>query len=347
MAVFERPASARAQRRGLARHASDPVASGRRAGHGIAEMQRARLLAGAVGAVGEHGYSEASVARITERARVSRRTFYEFFENREECLLAALDRAVERIAAEIATASLERCSWRERLRGGLWVILCFFDREPALARLCIVESQRGEQIVLERRQELVTWLAGIVDEGYGEDSRSGYAGALTGQGVVGAVLQVLQSRLLEADTAPLADLLGQLMGLIVLPYLGIAIARREQARPAPAKAPSDVMDGQREVTFTSEPLAGLPMRLTYRTARVLEALCAHPASSNRQVADLADIHDQGQVSKLLARLERVGLLANTGEGHTKGEPNAWRLTALGERVTRHLSLDSEIQRGAA
>lgn len=347
MGAVEHPISVRDARRDLPRHAPDSVVSGHLGGQGIAQMQRMRLLAAAVGAVAELGYSEVSVARITERARVSRRTFYELFENREECLLAVLDSTVDRITAEIKAASLEDCSWRERVRGGLWVILCFFDREPALARMCIVESQRGERIILERRQELIERLTGIVDEGRKENSRSSYVGALTGQGVVGAVLQVLQSRFLEADNAPLTNLLGQLTGMIVLPYLGVTIARREQTRSAPTQDPLDVTKGQREMGFTSEPLAELPMRLTYRTARVLEVLSEQPASSNRQVADLADIYDQGQTSKLLARLERVGLLVNTGEGHTKGEPNAWHLTALGERVAQQLSLDSEFQKDAA
>jgi hypothetical protein len=43
----------------------------------------------------------------------------------------------------------------------------------------------------------------------------------------------------------------------------------------------------------------------------------------------AGIADQGQISKLLARLHSLGLLENTGGDHAKGEPNAWHLTARG------------------
>jgi hypothetical protein len=38
------------------------------------------------------------------------------------------------------------------------------------------------------------------------------------------------------------------------------------------------------------------------------------------------------MSKLLARLERAGLLTNQGAGHVKGEPNAWHLTSTGRAV---------------
>ena len=73
---------------------------------------------------------------------------------------------------------------------------------------------------------------------------------------------------------------------------------------------------------------------------MLEVVAEHPGASNRLVADRAEITDQGQVSKLLARLERLKLMRNTGEGHTKGERNAWRLTALGEEVTRRLGVNA-------
>jgi hypothetical protein len=85
-------------------------------------------------------------------------------------------------------------------------------------------------------------------------------------------------------------------------------------------------------------LQGLQMRWTYRTARVMEGISELPGSSNRQVADYAGIQDQGQVSKLLARLARLGLVTNNGDGHLRGEPNAWSLTPLGDRVAQRLRM---------
>ena len=81
-----------------------------------------------------------------------------------------------------------------------------------------------------------------------------------------------------------------------------------------------------------DPLHGLEMRLTYRTLRVLSAIAAEPGVSNRRVADAAGVLDQGQISKLLARLERLGLVQNTADGQPKGAPNAWILTGRGALV---------------
>ena len=57
------------------------------------------------------------------------------------------------------------------------------------------------------------------------------------------------------------------------------------------------------------------MRLTYRTVRVLLAIAQHPGASNRQIGEDAGVHDQGQISKLLTRLHKLGLVDNiAGEG---------------------------------
>ena len=77
----------------------------------------------------------------------------------------------------------------------------------------------------------------------------------------------------EGQREPLTGLMGELMGMIVLPYLGPAAARREQARPAPA-APAARPHALRRCTALSsaravaDPLESVPMRFTYRTSRV-------------------------------------------------------------------------------
>jgi DNA-binding MarR family transcriptional regulator len=257
-------------------------------------------------------------------------------------LLAVLEDTVERVEEDLAAASLDKTAWLERVRTGLWTILCFLDRDPALARVCVVQSARGSRRVLEAREEILTRLAGTIAEGRSQNGRGAQVPLLTAEGLVGAAVAIVYKRLLNGERAPLTDLHGELMGMIVLPYLGSAAASRERERHTPEPSASVMRDvsavgrvGRRE----GDPLWDLPMRLTYRTARVLGAVAQNAGVSNRLVAEYAGITDQGQVSKLLARLQRLGLLENTGEGHARGERNAWQLTPLGERVTQQLNLD--------
>jgi AcrR family transcriptional regulator/DNA-binding MarR family transcriptional regulator len=305
-------------------------------------MQRARLLDAVVSVVDELGWSDVTVAEITARARVSRRTFYVLFANREDCLLAMLEDAVGRVERDLAAALVDGSSWLERVRTGLWAILGCLDRDPALARVCVVQSARGSRRVLQARQEILARLAEGVDQGRSQSARAAQAPVLTAEGLVGAAMAIVYKRLLDDEGLPLGDLHAELVGMIVLPYLGWATAGRQCKRRAPRRSGSAAADVPRRkgVVHREDPLREVSMRLTYRTSRVLQAAAQHPGTSNRVIGERAGISDQGQVSKLLARLQRLGLLVNAGEGQVRRERNAWRLTPLGERVIHQLSLDT-------
>jgi AcrR family transcriptional regulator len=301
----------------------------------VEEIQRSRLLAAAAATFDELGYEHTSVQRITDRARVSRRTFYELFGNREECLGALLDEVIERVERELAAAGLEGLAWRERVRGGLWAILSFLECEPVLARICVVQALHGGPRVLERREQIFARFATVLDAGRGEGPRGEECTLVTAEGLVGGAFGVVYARL--RDGRSLTGLLDELMGMIALQYLGPRAARREQRRPAPASYPA--YRGERgSVGEEKDPLDEVRMRLTYRTARVLVCIAERPGASNREVAGRAGVTDAGQISKLLRRLERLGLTVNTGGGYQSGEPNAWELTALGSQVARRLSV---------
>jgi AcrR family transcriptional regulator len=304
----------------------------------VAELQRARLLSAAVAAFDELGYVDTAVADVTGRARVSRRTFYEQFANSDECLAAVLDDAVASVERELAAtgASLAGRPWRERVRAGLLRILALLDRDPALARVCMVQAARGGPLLVERRERALARLAAAVDEGRAERARGVSPTPLTAEGVVGAALSIVHARVARRNPGPLTGLLNELMSMIVLPYRGAAAARRELERPALAPQTDGAASPVTEDARAGDALRGVPMRLTYRTTRVLEGVAALPGASNREVAERAGIQDPGQISKLLMRLKRIGLLTNASAGHAKGEPNAWRLTPLGDRVVTQL-----------
>jgi AcrR family transcriptional regulator/DNA-binding MarR family transcriptional regulator len=294
---------------------------------GVAEFQRARMIAALVEVVRERGVGDVTVAHVVARSGVSRRTFYELFEDREACFLAAFEEAVRRASACVVPAFRAGAGWRERVRAGLEALLGFLEEEPGLGALCVVDALGAGAVALERRERIVQALIDAVDEGRTEARASARPMRLTAEGVVGAVLAVLHARLSARGSsgAPsVLELLGPLMGIVVLPYLGQAAAAREAARPAPVR--------RRMAQPMGDPLRELDMRLTYRTVRVLLAIAAEPGASNRGVADVAGVADQGQISKLLARLEHLGLISNRSGGHSRGEPNVWNLTPRGQEV---------------
>jgi AcrR family transcriptional regulator len=297
-----------------------------------------RILSAMAEVASEKGAGSVTVAHVVTRAGVSRRTFYDLFADREECFLAAFEEAIGRLSAQVIEAYEREGSWRERIRAGLWALLVFLDEEPATARLCVVESLAAGPRVLERRAVVLRALVRAIDEGRCEGRsatprKSIQLPPLTAEGVVGAVLSVIHTRLSEPRAKPLTGLLGELMGVIVMPYLGQAAAQKELRKPAPP-LPTKTPHAHRD------PLDGLEMRITYRTVRVLMVIAAHPDASNRKIATEAGITDQGQVSKLLARLEHLGLVYNRGLGPVKGAPNAWQLTARGRHVEQAIRVQT-------
>lgn len=298
----------------------------------VAEIQRGRLLGATVDVVQEVGYARLTVAQVIARAKVSRKTFYDLFEDREDCFLAVFNETVERLGALAAGAYAEQANWRDGVRAGMLAMLGFMDEQPALARICVVEALGAGPRVLESRAKVIERLKRVVAEGEARGDRrprlkKGQPADIAVEGVVGAAFTVVHSRLLEADHGPLVNLLGPIMSLIVLPYKGSRAAGEELSRPGPKGR-------RRKPESRADPLGGLDMRLTYRTMRVLSFIGEHSGASNREVAEGAGIADQGQMSKLLARLERLELLSNTGAGQRHGACNEWRLTDRGKAVER-------------
>ncbi len=327
---------------------------GRAGGHeDVAEIQRARMITAMIDVVSERGRVGATVAHVVGRSGVSRRTFYEVFNDFEDCFLATLDRSIACAAEYVLDGYDPSKKWRPRIRAALVGLLEFLEDEPAMGRLCIVETLGAGSKVHERRTRIVEAMIAAVDEGRQESRTAAALPQLTTEGIVGGVLSVLHARLLPDSEAlhgvgapkgriqvahgrragerngSLRQLSGSLMGMIVLPYLGPAAARKESERPVPQRR-------HRVRASAGDPLRGLEMRLTYRTVRVLLAIAeldgrgSHP--SNREIGVLAGIGDQGQISKLLSRLERLGLVENSGPGRVRGASNAWSLTKKGFEV---------------
>ena len=174
----------------------------------VTEIQRGRMLTATVEAVEEVGYARLTVAQVIGRAKVSRKTFYDVFLDREDCFLAAFNEAIARMQAVSAEAYAQESSWRESTRTGLTALLAFLQAEPGLARLCIIEALGAGPRVLARRGEVLKQLESIVD--LGRKTPGARAGRskrepadITAEGIVGAVFAVLHTRVLESsDLSP-------------------------------------------------------------------------------------------------------------------------------------------------
>jgi AcrR family transcriptional regulator len=195
----------------------------------VSAVQRERLLAGMLRATAELGYREVSVQEVLDRAGVSRPTFYEHFENKEACFLAAFDAAASRLRRRIDTAAGNGEGWRERLRLGLEELLNFASEDSDAAMSLIVDGRAACPDALTRRDDLLDHVSSG-RAGWGRADAAGAApSAIAAAGIVGGIEALLYSRLNRGEADDVQSLLPSLMYFAVLPYEGHEAASEELA----------------------------------------------------------------------------------------------------------------------
>lgn len=104
--------------------------------------QRERLIEAIIELSGQHGYQGLSIAQISSRAGVSSATFYELFEDKEACMLAAYRDATRRTLARMESA-LQAGDWARAARPAFNELLGSVQSDPDAGRVMFVEALSG------------------------------------------------------------------------------------------------------------------------------------------------------------------------------------------------------------
>ena len=106
----------------------------------VAASQRSRLLEAAGQAVAEKGYAAATIDDIVRGAGVSKKTFYEHFDDKLGCFLAAYEAASDELYEHVTAAQdAAEADWPATTRAGIRAYLRWLAAEPALARVFLIE----------------------------------------------------------------------------------------------------------------------------------------------------------------------------------------------------------------
>lgn len=182
--------------------------------------QRERILDAAERLIAERGCAGTSIEAIVKAAGVSSVTFYEFFEGKEECFVAAFDRAVEAGAAELARAAPGELTWPEQIATGLRAVTALVAAEPARARLCLVEAQTGGPELSVHFEAALDRVAAKLRQGRALDTAPSDLPATHEEATAGALAWLLRERLETGDLEGLETLYPQLVDIALAPYLG-------------------------------------------------------------------------------------------------------------------------------
>jgi AcrR family transcriptional regulator len=133
---------------------------------------RDRLLGAMADAVREAGLPGATVAEVVRRARTSRRTFYEHFEDREACFLALFDAYSERLLETVAHAAAGDDPWEQRVDRAMAAYLAALALDAELTRSLLRETPalgpEGARRVQAMGERWAQVLARLVEEASGE-----------------------------------------------------------------------------------------------------------------------------------------------------------------------------------
>jgi AcrR family transcriptional regulator len=196
----------------------------------VATSQRQRILRAMVEVVAELGYPETRVVDVIRRAGVSRKTFYELFDDREDCFLAAYDQALGELfrGTELAYEAASGEPWAGRVRAALEIFLGMMAEHPELAKFCIVDVLAAGPRALARRDAAIRQFTGIIDAGRAESERD--LPAITALSIAGGINELIYSELLKGAGPQLPQRLPEIIYWLTQPFLGTDAAEAERQR---------------------------------------------------------------------------------------------------------------------
>lgn len=196
--------------------------------------QRERILDSMARNCATKGYGATSVADIVEAAGVSRATFYELFKDKEDCLYAAMERAVGDAMSTVTEQYSSDKPWVQRVQDATAALLDKMASNPAATRMALIEAPasggRAAQLYTSSKQVLVA----LLDKGREDPIEEEAAPSSSGRAALAAAESLIVGHILAGRTDRLLDLLPDVVYITVVPYLGQAEAL-QQTREAEKK----------------------------------------------------------------------------------------------------------------
>ena len=195
----------------------------------VTRSQRERLLAAVVRVTASNGYESTTVGDILGEAGVGRESFYELFDDKLDCMLAAHKVLVDNLEERVREAYVGPNPWPSRMREELAVTLEWFAADPEAARFTLVELSTIGPAFRSRFQAEYSRFTKLLNEGMekeGLDPELSRAADLA----VGATLARIYEEVVLGRASQLPRLLSDLTYGLLVPFVGEDAARAEQQR---------------------------------------------------------------------------------------------------------------------
>jgi len=185
----------------------------------VVENQRSRLISSMITTVAEIGFGRTTIAKVTGPAKISRRTFYEFFDNKEDCYQAAYEASFE-FLRETTEAGASEERWPNSVRAGLEALLESLGAHPDLAGFFLISpASVGDEIAVRHHRamrELVETLVADAPEAAGDD----LVAETRAEALAGGLTRLTAMKVSAGKAGELPALLPDLVELFLRPYVG-------------------------------------------------------------------------------------------------------------------------------
>jgi AcrR family transcriptional regulator len=176
-----------------------------------------RVLRALAATVAEKGYPGATVAEIVDRAATSQRTFYENFANKEEALLAALDRGSAQMLANTLPAFRRAQDWQHAVRTAYEEMFSFGLEEPEYSRLGAVEMYAAGKRALQTRDTIMEGLEALLAPGY---ELAPDTPPIAAEAIGGAIYALVFDKVKATGPESLPELVPMATYMTLAPFLG-------------------------------------------------------------------------------------------------------------------------------
>jgi AcrR family transcriptional regulator len=191
----------------------------------VAAHQRERLFKATVDLVAKRGYLNTSVDHIVKSARVGYVAFYDLYDGKEDCFLAAFDRIVAEASGNLAAAVADEPEWPRQIAVALACLLDLIVANPKRARVALVEVQAAGPVAYSRYEEAVDRTVPKLREGRASNPEAADLSSTLEEAVLGGILWMVHQHLVKGELKQAEPLLEEAIQIALSPYLGDAEAK--------------------------------------------------------------------------------------------------------------------------
>jgi AcrR family transcriptional regulator len=180
---------------------------------------RERLLDAMIETVALRGYERTTVIRVLSSANVQEAVFSEYFRDKRDCFLQAIDDLIGRAERSALEHFLRPAPWPERMRQALESLLETLADHPDMARVVFVEMLSAGAAACERHRSALALFTSLIEEGRSYATDGEQLPPQTSEAIVGGIASIVHRRVLEGKTVELPALHRDLTYFALLPYL--------------------------------------------------------------------------------------------------------------------------------